>query len=100
MALAQTLRYMKAPVSYLGFGLHQGRGQEFGRQVGGEQTRPGTSKLRKEFAKGDLLYPRHAGPVGEVVDRPQVALTENKAQHLLHPCGTCRTRGRGQEWGR
>lgn len=57
------------------------------------------SMLVNELAKGDLLYPRYAGPVGEVVDRPQVALTEDKAQHLLHPCGTCRIRGRGRRWG-
>lgn len=86
---------MKAPVPYLGLGLPQSWGQASGIQVGGEQPRPGSVKLGKEAAEGDLLYPGHAGPVGEVVNRPQVALTEDETQDLLHPCGACRARGRG-----
>lgn len=63
--------------------------------MGGEHTRPGSVTLGKEETEGDLLYPGHAGPVGEVVNRPQVALTEDEAQNLLHPGGTCRTGVKG-----
>jgi hypothetical protein len=92
------LRNVKAPVPYLGLGLHQSWGQSFGVQVGGEEPRPGSVPLGMEAIEGDLLYPGHAGPGGEVVNRPQVTLTEDKTQNLLHPGGTCRT-GAGQVLG-
>lgn len=82
------LRSIKVPVPYLGLGLHQSWGQPFGIQVGGEETRPGSVLLGKEAAEGGLLHPGHAGPVGEVVNRPQVTLTEDKTQNLLHPGST------------
>jgi len=71
--------------SHLGLALLQGRGQDAGGEVGGDE--PAGGRVPQRAPEVDLLQPGRPLPVGDGLGWSDVPAAEQQRQDLLHPGG-------------